>query len=423
VTHARLLTAGPAGVIDDGVVIIKDGKIAAVGRGTAPPKGARVIDAQGQVVTPGLVAASTNLTLTEVDGVRETRDDMAGGKLGAAYDIAYGVNPASALIPLARQGGVTWVMATPVAGRGFGGDAEDEIASDAAGTGDGPAPASGLFAGQAAAVSLAAGDPDPVFKARAAMVVDLGDAGARIAGSHAAAFVLLRDALEEARRYKARKAAFDRGQSRSDGLSQGDLEALTPVIDGKTPLLARVHRASDIRQLIRMAAEERIKLVIEGAEEGWLTASELAAAHVPVLIDTEADLPDQFETLASRLDNAARLQKAGVLIAIEGSRDFNNLRQARFNAGTAVANGLAYDAALAAVTLNPARIWGVADVIGSIEPGKAADLVIWSGDPFETSSYPVAVIIGGVVQPAGTRGLELRDRYAKPADGLPSAYH
>ena len=142
-----------------------------------------------------------------------------------------------------------------------------------------------------------------------------------------------------------------------------------------------------------------------------------------MLIDTEADLPDQFESLGSRLDNAARLEKAGVTVAIEGSRDFDNLRQARFNAGTAVANGLPYGAALAAVTINPAKIWGLSDRIGSLEVGKDADVVIWNGDPFETSTWPTAVFIAGVEQPQSTRSLELRDRYAKPADGMPSAYH
>jgi imidazolonepropionase-like amidohydrolase len=195
------------------------------------------------------------------------------------------------------------------------------------------------------------------------------------------------------------------------------------VVEGRTPLLVRVHRAADIRLILTLAREEKLNLILEGCEEGWIVAADLAAAGVPVLIDSEADLPDSFETLGSRLDNAARLQAAGVLVAIEGSRDFNNVRQARFNAGTAVANGLSYPAALAAVTINPARIWGFGDRTGSIEVGKDADLVLWSGDPFETTSYPVAVFVAGRQQPQDARILKLRDRYAKPADGYPPAYH
>jgi len=423
ITNAKIETVGPAGEIANGTVVIKDGRISAVGAGVKAPAGARIIDAEGKVVTPGLIAASTNLTVAEVDGVKETRDDQSGGKLGAAFDVQYGVNPASTLIPLARQGGVTRAMVTPIAGRGFGGDEEDNLVTETAGAGDGLAPAAGLFAGQAAAVRLSANDTDPVFKTRAAMVVDLGDAGARIGGSHAGSLILLRSALADVRAYAAHKDAYERGQSRAYALPREDLEALIPVVEGKMPLLVRTSRASDIRQVLKLAREEHLKLIIEGAEEGWLVAPELAAAGVPVLIDTEADLPDQFESLGSRLDNAARLQAAGVTVAIEGSRDFDNLRQARFNAGTAVANGLPYGAALAAVTINPARIWGLADRIGSIEVGKDADVVIWSGDPFETTTYPTAVFIAGAEQPKGTRGLELRDRYAKPADGMPSAYH
>jgi imidazolonepropionase-like amidohydrolase len=422
ITNAKIETVGAAGEIANGTIVIKDGKIAAVGSGVKAPAGARIIDAQGKVVTPGLFAASTNLTVAEVDGVRETRDDQSGGKLGAAFDVQYGVNPASTIIPLARQGGVTRAMVTPIAGRGYGGDEEDALVNDTAGAGDSASLAEGLFAGQAAAVRVTS-EPDPVFKPKAAMVVDLGDAGARIAGSHAGAMVLLKSSLEDVRAYMAHKDAYERGQTRAYGLSREDLEALIPVVEGRTPLLVRVHRASDIRQVIKLAREEHLKLVIEGAEEGWLVAQDLASAGVPVLIDTEADLPEQFESLGSRLDNAARLEKAGVTVAIEGSRDFDNLRQARFNAGTAVANGLPYGAALAAVTINPAKIWGLSDRIGSIEPGKDADVVIWSGDPFETSTWPTAVFIAGVEQPTGTRGLELRDRYAKPADGMPSAYH
>jgi imidazolonepropionase-like amidohydrolase len=195
------------------------------------------------------------------------------------------------------------------------------------------------------------------------------------------------------------------------------------VVQGKVPLLIRVHRASDILQVIRLASEEHVTVIIEGAEEGWMVAPDLARAGIPVIIDSEADLPRDFETLGSRLDNATRLQAAGVLVSITGARDFTNLRQERFNAGTAVANGLSYQAALASVTLNPAKIWGMADRVGSIEVGKDADLVIWSGDPLELASWPVSVFIGGVEQPNTSRGLQLRDRYMHPADGMPPAYH
>jgi imidazolonepropionase-like amidohydrolase len=425
ITGARIETVSPAGSIASGVIIIRDGKIAAVGAGVPVPAGARVIDAAGKVVTPGLIAPSTNLGAAELEQVRSTRDDRNGSSVSAAFDLQYGFNPASTLIPLARDGGVTRIVVTPEpGGPGEGGDEETAggdyyAASGPAGGGDPP-----LFSGQPAIASLAAGAEDPVIKARVAVTLDLGQAGAVNAhGSRGSTIVLVKSALDDARDYARNREGFERGAARPYGLSRIDLEALIPVTEGKTPLLVRVHRASDIRQVLKLAADEKIRLILEGAEEGWLVAPELAKAGVPVMIDAEAALPDQFETLGSRLDNAARLQAAGVVVAIQGSREFFNLRQQRFNAGTAVANGLPYPAALAAITLNPAKMWGFSDRAGSIEVGKDADLVIWSGDPLETTTYPVAVLIGGVVQPAGTRAQQLRDRYLNPDQAYPPQYH
>ena len=425
ITNAKIETAGPQGEIASGAVVIKDGKIAAVGANLAAPAGARVIDAHGQVLSPGVVAASTSLGAMEVEGVQSTHDEAAGSEIGAGFDIAYSINPASATIPIAREAGVTRAVVTPTSARGGGGDSDEDFdaARLTAGGGEKKSSGAGLFAGQAAVIHTASGDPDPVLKSKVAVVMDFGEAGARTAGSRGAEVVLLKEALEDARAFQKNRAAFDKGETASR-LARADLEALVPVAEGRTPLLVRVHRASDIRLVLRLAREAHLKLILEGAEEAWMVAPELAAAGVPVLIDSEADLPESFESLGARLDNAARLQSAGVLIAIVGSRDFNNVRQARFNAGTAVANGLPYAAALAAVTSNPAKIWGFGDKSGSIEVGKDADLVLWSGDPFETSTWPTAVFVAGRLQPQDARILKLRDRYAKPsADGYPWEYH
>ncbi|MDR3528652.1 MAG: amidohydrolase family protein [Rhizomicrobium sp.] len=422
ITHAKIETVSAAGTIEDGTVLFKDGRIIAVGTHVAIPATARIVDAKGGVVTPGIFAVSSDLSVMEVEGVRNTHEESS--KLGAAFDVQYGINPASTLIPLARQGGLTRAMVTPVAPHGHEGDRDENAGEDyTAGTANEGVNASSLFAGLAAGLRLKVGDADPVFAPRAAMVVDLGDDGARVAGSHGAAFQLLKSALDDARLYAKRRGAYDNGQSRSFALARAEMEALQPVLSGKIPLLARVHSAGDIRQLLKLAKEEHIKLVLEGAEEGWLVGEALAASKTPVIIDTEADLPQQFETLGSRLDNAARLQKAGVLVAITGNHSFAMLRQARFNAGTAVANGLAYEDALAAITLNPARIWGLSEHLGSLAPGKDADVVIWNGDPLETSSWPLTVFIAGTEQPASSRAFQLRDRYLHADDGMPPAYH
>jgi len=422
IINAHIFSQGPAGEIASGTVLIKDGKITGLGANLVVPKDARVIDAAGQIVTPGLILPSSSLSVAEVEQVEETRDDGAGDRMGAAFDVQYGVNADSALIPLARLGGVTRAVVTPVLGRGGGGAHKDDGADAFSGSAeDGKA---SLFAGQVAATSLASGSRSPVFKARIGMALDLGEAGADYAGgSRGAAFVLLKSALDDARHYAKNRKGFDAGASRPYPYSRDDMEALVPVVEGRVPLLVRVHKASDILQVLKFAKEQKLKLILEGAEEGWRVADAIAEAGVPVLVDAQADLPGSFETLGSTLENVGRLNTAGVMVAILGSRDYNNLRQGRFNAGTAVSYGLPYSVALASVTINPAKIWGLADKIGSLEPGKDADLVIWSGDPLEVTSYATAVIIQGKAQPMTSRSLELAKRY-KPgaATDYPPAY-
>lgn len=425
IVNARLEPVSSA-AIPNGTLLIKDGKIAALGAKVTVPAGAKVIDAKGGVVTPGFIAPSSNLGASEVSGVRETRDDGTGNALSAAFDISYGINPASTFIGLARDGGITSSAVTPVltgTGGGAHEHADDGVVEEmtAGKSGDGDPP---LFGGQAAFIRLKAGSADIVEASKLAVTVSLGQSGARAAGgSRGANLILIRSALEDARAFAARRAAFEQGATRDFGLSRLDLAALIPVAQGKTPLLIRVSRAADIRQALKLAAEERINVILEGVEEGWMVAPEIAKAGVPVIVDPQDDLPGSFETLGSRLDNAARLHAAGVSVAINGSRDFNNLRQERLNAGLAVANGLPYAAALAAVTLVPAKIWGQDGKVGSLEIGKLADVVVWNGDPLETTSWPTAVLVGGVEQPKDGRHEQLKARYvATDQSGYPPAY-
>jgi imidazolonepropionase-like amidohydrolase len=423
IINARLETVSQAGVIPQGTLLMRDGRIVAIGTAVHVPEGARSIDARGAIVTPGLIAPSTNVMVDEVNLEAATRDDFGGNKISAAFDVQYGINPASIQVRVGRQSGVTEAVITPLAGR-LSLDAEDEDLSALQGGGDGAGTDPALFAGQAAIVRLDDNDADPVVKARVAVALDLGEAGASHAGgSRGAAIVLVKSALNDAREFAADRVAYDHGQTRAYGLSRINLEALVPVVEGRTPLLIRVDRASDIRLALRLASEEKLRIILEGAREGWMVAEEIARAHAAVLVDPQDDLPSSFESLASRLDNIARLNKAGVLVAIKAKRDFNSLRPIRLNAGTAVAYGLPYDAALAAITLNPARIWGIDAHVGSLEIGKDADVVIWSADPLETTSYPTAVFIRGVEQSGTSRRLELRDRYMKEDDGYPPAYH
>jgi imidazolonepropionase-like amidohydrolase len=263
-----------------------------------------------------------------------------------------------------------------------------------------------------------------VTRAHVGMVVPFGKAGATVAGgARGAEIVAFKTALADVRDYMKNKAAYDRAGYRQLDLSKADLEALIPVVQGRMPVIASVHKVADIRMVLKLAKEENLKLILNGAEEGWLVADEIARAGAPVLANPLDDRPESFELLASTMDNVARLNAAGVMVALESSEGgAHRARETRYGAGDAVSHGMPYGAALASITINPAKIFGVADRTGSLEPGKDADLVIWTGDPFEPLSQPTAVFIKGVQQPLSSRQIELRDRYRDLHRDLPPGY-
>ncbi|HYF22033.1 MAG TPA: amidohydrolase family protein [Caulobacteraceae bacterium] len=420
VTNARILTMGPAGEIASGTVVIRDGKITAVGPNVSAPAGARVIDAKGAIVTPGFIAADSALGAVEVSALGETNDLNAQSRnFSAAFDVQYGLNPDSMLLPAARLGGITRAVVVPDhPGRRDGHKHDDGYTAGGGHETD----AESLFAGQAAVVHLGAGD-DMLVKAKVAQLIPLGDAGATVSGgARGATFVALKEALDAVRTYRARRSAYDTGSLRDLGLSRADLEALIPVVEGRQPVILSVHRAADIRNALRFARDEKLKIILDGAEEGWRVADEIARANVPVILNPVSNLPGSFETLGSTMENAARLQQSGVTVIVKGGDSSHRAREMRYNAGNAVAHGLPYQAALAGMTINPARVFGVADRVGSLEPGKEGDLVIWDGDPLEPMSQPVAVFIRGEEQSLMSRGRMLADRYRNPNDAYPPAY-
>ncbi|HEV7671529.1 MAG TPA: amidohydrolase family protein [Thermoanaerobaculia bacterium] len=382
---ATIHTMGPQGEIRNGAILIQDGTIRAVGASIAIPAGATRIDASGKVITPGLFDSLSRIGLVEVNQVEATGDAQSDDdRITAALNVVDALNPASSLIAINRIEGLTYALVAPEAGKS-------------------------LIAGQAAVIQLGGGEM--VLRAPAAMFAVLGEAGAeKSGGSRAGAILLLREALADARDWADHRADWDKGARRSYALSRLDLEALGPVARGEVPLIIRAHRASDLLAAIRFAKEEKLKLILAGADEGWEVAAEIAAAGVPVVLNPLDDLPGSFEALGARLDNAARLKAAGVRIAF-ATFDAHNARNLRQAAGNAVANGLPWIDGLAAMTIEPAKIWGVADRLGSLEAGKEATLVIWDGDPLEVTTFPEHVIVRGAELPQRSRQIELRDRY------------
>src|SRR5690606_20901965 len=419
ITGGRVLTG--TSVIENGTVVVRNGRVVSVGTGAAPA-GLRTIDARGQIVAPGFVAVDSGLGGSEVGSVRGSNDlSNNANTLSAAFDLSYGLDPWSFTLPVARLGGVTRAVVAPQQAGPAGGHSHD--ASAFAGAGHGGSRSPGLCAGQAAVIKL--GGADILVKPRVAMVAPFGEAGKGVAGgARGAEFVLFKETLAEVRLYARNKAAYDRAALRDLSLSRADLEALIPVANGSMPLIVSVNRASDIQQVLRLAREEGVKVILDGAAEGWLVADEISAAKVPVLLHPITNLPGNFEMRAARMQNAAALNAAGVVIALKGNEgSTHRARDIRYNAGNAVSHGLPFAAAIQAITVNPARIFGFDGQFGELKAGAAGDVVVWSGDPLEPLSQPSAVLIDGVEQPLQARNLLLRDRYRTGGEGaLPPAY-
>src|SRR5216117_2520088 len=191
----------------------------------------------------------------------------------------------------------------------------------------------------------------------------------------------------------------------------GDLAALLPVLRGDQPLIVVANRRSDIETALRLAREYHLKLILAGAAEGWEIAGVIAGARVPVLVQPLDNVPS-YDALGVRYENAALLARAGVKVALLET-DTHNARNLRQQAGNAVSYGMSWDQALRAVTLSPAEIFGVADRYGSLEPGKVANVVVWSGDPFEFTTAAEHVLIRGKEIPLRSRQTELFERYKR----------
>ena len=395
ITGGTVYTLGAAGKIEHGTVIIKDGKIAAVGANLAVPAGAKVIDATGKVVTPGIIDPQSQFGVDEVDQVNETQDQtLTSTRYSAAFDVAEGINPRSALIPVNRVEGVTRAVVAPASG-------------------------SSVFAGRGAVISLM-GDDGYLLKDPVALFVTLGEAGKKLAGgARSGALLVLREALQDAKDYGANRVAYDKAGRRAYSLTRLDLEALQPVVNGQMPVVVTADRASDIQASLKLAAEFKLKVVISGGAEAWMVADDLAKAHVPVILNPTRDLPEAFESLNATLEDAARLQKAGVLIAFE-TGDSHKSWNVKQMAGNAAAYGLPWLEAVKAITLNPARIYGLDRGTGTLEAGKDADVVVWSGDPLELDTFADAVFVRGQAAPMTSRQTELRDRYLPYVRGAPA---
>ena len=436
ITNGIVATGDGSEPIQGGTVVIRNGRVIAVHAGGGVPAGAHIVDASGKWVTPGIIAGFSRLGLSEVDLSAQGVDDTEAinGPFSAAIDVAPAINPNYTTIEVNRADGVTRAVVAPGAPRS-------------------------IFAGQGAVIDTAA-DLYPITKARVFQFVELGETGAgKAGGSRPSAHVLFRNALREAtelRRFggirssgtepqdwrlrtvvenpnETRVYSPDARRSQDVLLTRFDAAALVPVLTGQQFLLVHVERATDILQVLQLKREfPALKIVIVGATEGWMVARELSDANVPVIASAVNDLPASFEQRGATQSNVGRMRNAGVKVAIGmiNDDDTRNLFNQRQYAGNLVsltnvpgATGVTWGEALRLITSAPAEIVGLGNEIGSLAPGRRADVVIWSGDPLDPRSAAEAVYIDGVEQPLTNHQTKLRDRYRHlPRRTLPEAY-
>ncbi len=406
----QVYTLGAAGEIENGVVVIRDGRIAAVGGAdTAVPDGATVIDATGSVVYPGMFDAVTRVGLTEIGQVTVTSDFAELGDNNAHLQGATAVHPASAIIPVTRANGITHVVASPNSGGGFrrGGGGGMRIS----------------VAGQGSLMNLDGWTiEEMILDAGVYMVVNwpsLGGGGrfgrfraasgppfSERKAQYDAAIATLEEWLADAQRYAT---AAESGQILDRNLK---LEALGRVANGAMPLLINVRGRRDIREAIAFGERANVRIILAGASEAWKEAELLAEKNIPVILGATQSMPaTEDDPYDSAYTQPAKLHEAGVTFAIS-TFNASSARTLPYEAGQAVAFGLPHEEGLKAVTLNPAKILGVDDQLGSIEEGKIANVVVASGDPLEINVQIEHLIIAGRWTSTDNKHKELYEKYS-----------
>ena len=408
IENATLHTASPAGTLKNADVLVQGGRIAAVGPDLAAPAGVARVDANGAPVTPGLFAGLGALGLVEISAESSTVDNTFGvehahvqdgeTRWRPEFDVMPAYNPRSSVIAVNRLEGLTFGALTPAA-------LEE----------------GSFVTGQGGMVRFDGGW-DSELAGGEALYIDLrGSAAASAGGGRAAQYMLLEQAIREAR--PAPSPMMMAAMPSHGLLTPAGRDALSRYLrGGRVVFLA--DRAADLMQVLAIARKHGFQPVLGSAAEAWQIAPQLAEAKATVILDPLQNLPSTMEQMGARLDNAALLRQAGVDVVISQFDDMgtHNARKIRQLAGNAVANGMRWEDALAAITRAPAEAFGVGDRVGSIEVGKIADLVLWNGDPLEVTTTAKQVYLAGRAVPMRSRQTELRDRYLPPRGELPRQY-
>lgn len=386
------------GTINNGTVIITNGKITYVGGATTAPQGAEVIDCKGKWIYPGFIDAGTSIGLTEVGSDQRTRDNNEIGDVIPQMQALTAVNPNSALIPVTRVSGVTTALTGP---------------------------SGGVLPGTASLINLHGYTPDQMYANFKGLVVNFPSTGRR-GGFDRRSDEDIKSATEKA--MKKLNDVFDRAiqYHKLDSTLKGkgieyypEMEAMLGAVRGERVVLVEVNAAKDILEALKWIKDRKIKkAVLTGCREGWRVADDIAKSGLSVITGPVLALPSrEYDRYDKAYANAGLMKKAGVKVALRTS-ETENVRNLLFHAGFAAAYGLGREEALRSITIVPAEIFGVSDKLGSVEVGKAANLVVSDGDPLETKTNIIHVFIDGWQIPMVSRHTQLYDEFLKREPGV-----
>lgn len=390
--HDVKIEIGDGKTISSGTVWIEKGRIRAVGDEVKLPASLPKINGKGKILTPGFFETQTQLGLFEVGAEESTVDyQMRNRSVAPAFRAVDGFNPASVRIPIEREEGVTHVIASPQGGLLFGMGFLFQLDQSPAGILD---KAIALFGS-----------------------VDVSAANAH-GHSRAGVWMKLREVFDDSAFYRKNQKQVDKGQTRPLSLSAMQLKSLWPILDGKKKFVLLAHRVSDIRAVIRFRNDQKrkgrnLEIILAGGGEAWLVGKELAAADIPVILTPSAQMPYSFSMLKARDDSPALLEKEGVKVILSSATWANNVRRLRQEAGIAVSHGMSHQGALRSISLAPAEAFGIDDQLGSIQAGKRAHLVLWSGDPLELRTHAEKMWIDGKEVRLDDRQRALARRYLR----------
>jgi imidazolonepropionase-like amidohydrolase len=386
------------GVINNGTVVIRNGKIEAVGVNIPVPQGAEVIDCKGSWIYPGMIEGGSRMGIFEFGQVPQASDVNEVGDVNPQIKALTAVNPNSAGIPVTRISGVTTTLVVP----------EGE-----------------LFTGTAALINLHGYTPDQMFAGFEAVVLNFPRTGRRggfdrrsdedIKKANEKSMARMNEIWEKAVQYHKIDSA-----TKGKGTYYPELQALLPVVRNQMTLMIEVNAAKDILSALKWVKEKKIqKVILSGVAEGWRVADAIAKANIPVLAGPVLELPTRdYDHYDKGYTNPSLLKKAGVKVALKTDDGNLNYRNLPYHAGFAAAYGMGREDALKAITIVAAEIFGVADKLGSIEVGKSANLFICNGDPFETKTHVSNVFIEGWKMPMESRQTLLYEEFLQRDPGV-----